>query len=58
MNNEAFTAYPSEGELLLMEGCHVYVLAVEKGVQIANEHEGMQQYNGQTVTLIHLYHGW
>lgn len=36
MNNEAFTAYPSEGELLLAEGCSVYVHEVERGYKIEN----------------------
>ena len=36
MNNEAYTAYPSEAEVLLTEGCSIYVLAVDFGVKIEN----------------------
>ena len=28
MNNEAYTAYPSEKEVLLSEGCKVYILGI------------------------------
>lgn len=28
MNNEAYSAYPSEAEVLLMEGCEVFILDV------------------------------
>ena len=29
LNNEAYTAYPYEEEILLSEGCHVTLLSVE-----------------------------
>ena len=32
MNNEAYTSYPVEDEYLLMEGCNVYILSIEKNV--------------------------
>ena len=57
MNNEAYTAYPEEGEFLLMEGCHVYVLAVDSDVKIENSFAGMEYYNAKTITVIHLFHG-
>ena len=56
MNHEAYTAYPSEGEMLLMEGCAVYVLAVEDGVRIHNKSETMKDYDGKSVTVVHLFH--
>ena len=34
MNNPAFSSYPAEDEVLLMEGCNVYVLEVERGVKV------------------------
>ena len=54
MNSEALTAYPCEGELLLCEGCRVHVLAIERGHEIENQHESMQKYNGQAITIIYL----
>ena len=56
MNNEAYTAYPEEGEFLLQEGCRVYVLAVDSDVKIENSFTGMEYYNAQTITVIHLFH--
>ena len=47
MNNEAFTAYPAEGELLLVEGIRVWILGVEKDVMINNTHDKMAKYNGK-----------
>ena len=55
MNNEAFTAYPAEGELLLQEGFQVFVYGIEKGHKIENKYESMQKYNGQTITIVYLY---
>ena len=47
MNNQALTAYPSEGEVLMMEGCLMYVLAVDKGVKIDNKTNGqIAAFNG------------
>ena len=34
MNNEAYTAYPSEDEVLLCEGCPINVLGIDYGVKI------------------------
>lgn len=57
MNNEAHTAYPSEAEVLLCEGCRVYVLAVDKDVKINSTNQGyMAAYNGKTITVVHLFH--
>ena len=54
MNNEAFTAYPAEGELLLMEGKDVLVCEIETGYKIQNKFQSMHKYNGQTITIIYL----
>ena len=54
MNNEAFTAYPSEGELLFMEGHSVVVLAIEENLKIENLYESMQRFNGSTITIVYL----
>ena len=55
MNNEAFTAYPSEGEVLLTEGTVVRVLAIEKDVLIKNINEGFEAYNNKLITIVHLF---
>lgn len=57
MNNEAYTAYPSESEVLLSEGCKMFVLAVDRGVKINNSTDGViSTYNGKEVTIIHMLH--
>ena len=54
MNNEAWTAYPSEGEMLLMEGIRMYVFDIEYDHVVENMHEGMEFYNGKKITIIYL----
>lgn len=58
MNNEAYTSYPSEREVLLREGCKVYVLSVETNVTIENEFTSYEPYNGRKVSIVHLFHPW
>ena len=36
MNNEAYSAYPSEEEILLCDGCDMFALAVDTNVEINN----------------------
>ena len=57
MNSPAYSAYPDEGEFLLMEGCRVYILAVESDVEIKNSSKGMSKYAGKTINIVHMYHG-
>lgn len=56
LNNEAYTAYPSEGEVLLQEGCKVFVLGVQKDVEINNTHESFKKFNGQKLIVVHMFH--
>ena len=56
MNNESFTSYPAEGEILLQEGCAVYILAINRDRQIKNSYKGMEKYNGKSITIVHLFH--
>ena len=57
MNNEAYTAYPEESEVLLAEGCPVYVLAVDTGIVIENATGGdMSLFTGHAITVVHLFH--
>ena len=56
MNNEAYSAYPSEGEFLLSEGCGVNILAVERNFTIKNFHPSLDKYDGKVLTIVHLYH--
>ena len=55
LNNEAFSSYPYEQEVLLSEGCEVYAVGVED-IVINNKHQDFDKYNGKSVTLIYLVH--
>ena len=55
LNNEAYTAYPSESEIVLEEGILVHVLSVERNVVIDNPHTSFQKFNGKILNIIHLF---
>ena len=55
LNCEAYTAYPSEGEVLLMEGKRVQVLKVVRDFVIDNSHPSFKSINGRTVNIVHLF---
>ena len=42
LNDEAFSAYPCEGEIVLMEGCIVYVVGIEE-LEIKNDSETFKE---------------
>ena len=56
MNSEAYTAYPAEGEILLCEGCPVFVLSVDTEVLIEKAQGAMNKFNGNKITVVHLFH--
>ena len=56
MNNEAYTAYPFEDEVLLCEGCPINVLGIDYGVKIDNGEGQIAKFNGQKITVVHLFH--
>ena len=54
MNNEAYTAYPAEREIILQEGIQVYVLGLET-IIIENDHLTFKAYNKKEISVIHLF---
>ena len=38
MNGEAYSSYPEEGEMLLMEGKQVKILGIDPEVVVLNKH--------------------
>ena len=42
MNGEAYTSYPSEGEMLLMEGVEVKILGLDSDVKVNNKHVSLK----------------
>ena len=55
MNNEAYTAYPCEREILVTEGKQVYILSVDRGVVIQNPNASFAKYNGKTLNVVYLF---
>ena len=55
MNNEAYTSYPSESEILLRDGAFTYILGVEEDIVIQNDHTSFAKYNGKTISIVHLF---
>ena len=55
MNGEAYTCYPSEGEMLLMEGFPIRILGFENNVVINNKHESLKEYYSKQVMVVYLY---
>ena len=55
LNNEAFTAYPGDQEMVLRQGCRVYVLQVQKKVVYKNNYTTFQEFNDQEFTIVHLF---
>lgn len=56
MDTPAFTAYPTEAELLLTEGCRTYILAIDKDIKIKANDGAMKEFDGKVITIIHLFH--
>lgn len=56
MNNEAYTAYPHEGEIVLMDGATVNVWSIDYNVLIVNNHESMSEFNNRKASFIHMLH--
>jgi len=54
MSNEAYTAYPEEGEVLLTEGNKVTILGIDQNFKIENTDQDMELCNGKTVTVVYL----
>ena len=67
LNTRKLTKKPEDATVLLCEGCHVHVLAVDHNFKIDNvtgaigrkEHQfGGYNYHGKTMTVIHLFHSF
>ena len=54
LNTSAFSAYPSESELILVEGIEVYILGIEESFEIENESSPfMEKFNGKMMTIVY-----
>ena len=55
MNGEAYSSYPSEGEMLLVEGCWVYILGFEEDFEVNSKHESLKGYYKKKLMVVYLY---
>ena len=55
MNSQAYSSYPSEGEMLLREGQAVTVLGFESEVVVLNQHESFKKFFQKKFTVIYLF---
>ena len=55
LSHEAYSAYPEEQEVVLIEGIKMFVTKVEHKVRILNKNEGCEEYNKKQLTIIYLF---
>ena len=55
MNGKAYSSYPSEGEMLLMEGMEVKILGLEERVKLNNKHENLKLFFKKLLMVVYLY---
>lgn len=57
LNNEAYTAYPSEGELVMPADTRVFILDIQRNYRIKNNNPSFAKYNGRSINIIQCYIG-
>ena len=55
LNDEAYSSYPSEGEMLLQEGQEVRILGFDPEVLVLNKHESFKNYFRKKLMVVYLY---
>ena len=55
MNGEAYSRYPGEGEMLLVEGKEVIVLGIDSEILVLNKHESFKNYFQKKLMVIYLF---
>ena len=58
MNGEAYSSYPSEGEMLLMEGIDVKIIGFDSEVVFSNKHESFNNYFNKKIMVIYMFLSW
>ena len=56
LNNEAYSSFPEENEILLRDGFEVYVLTVKEDQRFKTTHQKLKKYDGLVFDIIHLFH--
>ena len=55
MNGEAYSSYPEEGEMLLVEGAPVWILGFDEDVVFNNKHKSFEHYYQKKLMVFYLY---
>ena len=55
MNGEAYSSYPSEGEMLLLEGKEVTILGFDSEVVVLNKHESFKNFFRKKLMVVYLF---
>ena len=55
LNGEAYSSYPDEGEMLLMEGQQVQVLGFDSEVEVLNKHESFGNFFQNKLMVVYLF---
>ena len=55
MNGEAYSSYPSEGEMLLLEGVPVTILGFDSEVEVLNKHESFKNFFQKKLMVLYLF---
>ena len=54
INGEAYSSYPSEGEMLLLEGHEVTILGFDSEVEVLNKHESFKNFFRNKLMVLYL----
>ena len=55
MNGEAYSSYPSEGEMLLAEGVGVRILGFGSEVEVLNKHKSFKNFFRKNLMVLYLF---
>ena len=55
MNGEAYSSYPEEGEMLLMEGGTITILGFDSEAVVLNKHKRFKNYFQKKLMVIYLF---
>ena len=54
MNGEAYSSYPDEGEMLLVEGQKVRIMGFDSEVEVLNKHESFENFFRKKLMVLYL----
>ena len=55
LNSEAYSSYPSEGEMLIRDGHEVRIMGFDSEVVFLNKHECFKNYFQKKLLVVYLF---